>query len=107
MGTVRIRIALLACLLTLTGASHALAQITAATISGTVNDESAGVLPGVTIEVKNHDTGLTRSMTTDGNGFFTIPGLPPGPATRSKPRSPALPAPSRAASCSPSASRPR
>jgi len=78
MGTVRIRIALLACLLTLIGASHALAQITAATVSGTVNDESAGVLPGVTIEVKNLDTGLTRSMTTDGNGFFTIPGLPPG-----------------------------
>src|SRR5262245_12398648 len=78
MGTVRIRTAVFACLLTLTSAGHALAQITAATMSGTVNDESAGVLPGVTIEVKNQETGLTRSVVTDGNGFFTIPGLPPG-----------------------------
>jgi hypothetical protein len=78
MGTARMRIALFACLLTLTGASHVLAQITAAMLSGTVNDQSAGVLPGVTIETKNLDTGQTRTVVTDGNGFFTIPGLPPG-----------------------------
>src|SRR6266508_3543115 len=56
----------------------AYAQITAATVSGTVKDETGGVLPGVSIEVKNLDTGLSRTAITDGNGSFTIPGLPPG-----------------------------
>jgi protocatechuate 3,4-dioxygenase beta subunit len=54
------------------------AQITAATISGTIKDETGGVLPGVAVEVKNLDTGLLRAATTDTHGYFTIPGLPPG-----------------------------
>ena len=54
------------------------AQITAATISGTIKDETGGVLPGVAVEVKNLDTGLTRAATTDTRGYFAIPGLPPG-----------------------------
>jgi Carboxypeptidase regulatory-like domain/TonB-dependent Receptor Plug Domain/TonB dependent receptor-like, beta-barrel len=56
----------------------AYAQITAATVSGTAKDETGGVLPGVSVEVKNLDTGLSRTAVTDGNGNFTIPGLPPG-----------------------------
>src|SRR5438093_11996300 len=56
----------------------ALAQITSATISGTIKDQTGAVLPGVDVVVKNVDTGLTRSALTDGNGYFTIPGLPPG-----------------------------
>lgn len=59
-------------------ASHAAAQITAATVGGTVKDESGAVLPGVSVTVKNTATGLTRSAVTDSDGFFTIPGLPPG-----------------------------
>src|SRR5207249_2090769 len=35
-------------------------------------------LPGVDVVVKNVDTGLTRSVVTDANGYFTIAGLPPG-----------------------------
>src|SRR5207248_3841292 len=54
------------------------AQITSATISGTVKDQTQAVLPGVDIVVKNVDTGLTRSIVTDAAGNFTIPGLPPG-----------------------------
>ena len=62
------------------GASHeAVAQITAATLSGTVKDETGSVLPGVTVEVRNADTGLSRSIVTDQNGHYTIPGLAPGP----------------------------
>ena len=61
------------------GTSHeAVAQITAATISGTIKDETGGVLPGVTVEVKNLDTSLSRTAVTDGNGYFTIAGLAPG-----------------------------
>jgi hypothetical protein len=59
-------------------ASLAAAQITSATISGSIKDETGGVLPGVDVEVKNVDTGLIRSAVTDANGYFTVPGLPPG-----------------------------
>src|SRR5213594_2896896 len=54
------------------------AQITSATVSGTIKDQTGAVLPGVDVVVKNVDTGLTRSVVSDGNGFFTVPGLPPG-----------------------------
>ena len=59
-------------------ASLAVAQITSATISGTIKDETGGVLPGVDVVVNNLDTGLTRSVVTDSNGYFTVPGLAPG-----------------------------
>src|SRR6266576_831093 len=54
------------------------AQITAATVSGVVVDETGGVLPGVDVTLKSVDTGLTRSIVTAGDGSYTIPGLPPG-----------------------------
>jgi hypothetical protein len=58
--------------------ANGFAQITSATISGTIKDQTGAVLPGVDVVVKNVDTGLSRSALTDGNGYFTIPGLPPG-----------------------------
>jgi hypothetical protein len=61
-----------------TSASLAVAQITSATISGTIKDETGGVLPGVDVVIRNVDTGLTRNTVTDTNGYFTVPGLPPG-----------------------------
>ena len=64
--------------LILASALDAFPQITSATISGTVKDQTNAVLPGVDVVVKNLDTGLTRSVVTDGNGYFTIAGLPPG-----------------------------
>src|SRR5947207_7614044 len=68
----------LAVALLVTNASLAVAQITSATISGTIKDETGGVLPGVDVAIRNLDTGLTRSAVTDANGDFTVPGLPPG-----------------------------
>lgn len=65
-------------LLALALSSGAFAQITTATISGVLKDQSGGVLPGVDVTVRNLDTGATRSVVTDANGSFTIPGLPPG-----------------------------
>src|SRR6266446_6258480 len=55
----RFRVVLAVALLATT-ASLAVAQITSATISGTIKDETGGVLPGVDVVVKNVDTGLTR-----------------------------------------------
>ena len=70
--------AFLVALLVVAAAPSGFAQITSATISGTVKDQTQAVLPGVDVAVRNIDTGLSRSAVTDANGHFTIPGLPPG-----------------------------
>ena len=49
-----------------------------ADILGVVNDESGGTLPGVTITARNPDTGLTRSVVSDGQGRYRIVALPVG-----------------------------
>ena len=75
--TTWLRLSFTAALALLT-ATSVYAQITAATIAGTVKDETGGVLPGVHVEVKNLETGSSRTAVTDGNGYFTLSGLPPG-----------------------------
>src|SRR4030081_2766641 len=54
------------------------AQATTGTISGTVTDESKAVLPGVTVVVRNIETGATRTLVTDERGGFRALSLPPG-----------------------------
>ena len=54
------------------------AQATTGTISGTVTDESKAVLPGVTIVVRNTETGATRTLVTDERGGFRALNLTPG-----------------------------
>ena len=53
-------------------------QITTAVIDGIVVDTSGAVLPGVGVEIRNVDTNLTRSLTTDQSGRFVALQLPPG-----------------------------
>ena len=65
-------------LLTLLTAGAAWAQATAQ-LSGTVRDESAAVLPGVTVTVRQTDTGLVRTAVTDENGGYQLTNLPIGP----------------------------
>lgn len=48
------------------------------TISGTVRDESGGVLPGVTVTVDSPDRGLTRDTITDAAGNYRFASLPLG-----------------------------
>src|SRR5712691_3844140 len=55
------------------------AQLSTAQLSGRVTDESGAVLPGVTVTATQTDTGLTRSVTTDGTGSYVLPNLPTGP----------------------------
>src|ERR1700731_2432345 len=59
-------------------ASHACAQISGATLSGTVTDQSGGVVPQATISIKNVATGITRSNATSAAGFYSAPNLLPG-----------------------------
>jgi hypothetical protein len=65
---------LLLLLLALPGA----AQTVTGTIQGTVSDRSGGVLPGVTVTIRNAETGLQRVVVTNEAGFFNAPFLPIG-----------------------------
>src|SRR5262249_4304068 len=57
-------------LLIFTAASTALAQFDTATVLGTIKDTTGAVLPGVTVTLKNIDTGITVSVPTDGEGNY-------------------------------------
>ena len=57
----------------------ATAQVITGTIFGSVTDQSGAALPGVTITVKNHDTGQTRTVLTEPGGSYRAPGLSLGP----------------------------
>ena len=56
----------------------ATAQTTNAAVAGVVADAQGGVLPGVTLTLRNADTGLTRSAVTQSDGRFRFGGVPPG-----------------------------
>lgn len=55
-----------------------LAQVTTATISGTVSDSSGAVIPGAKITIRNVDTGISRTVMSDTGGRFSAPQLPIG-----------------------------
>jgi hypothetical protein len=57
----------------------AAAQETTGSISGTVTDEQHAVLPGVSITVKQTETGAERTQVTDDHGRYRVLGLTPGP----------------------------
>src|SRR5687767_15097515 len=56
------------------GAGSVAAQ-TAATVAGTIADASGGVLPGVSITLRNTATGLVRTGVTSAEGRFVFAGL--------------------------------
>jgi hypothetical protein len=68
-------------LLALAGSAGAQSQAANGTIEGTVTDASGGLLPGVTVTVRNTDTGTTRVVVTDANGLYRAPLLPLGTYT--------------------------
>ena len=70
----------LSCLVALASSltSLALCQTTNGTIGGTVTDPSGGAVGGVQVNISSKDTGFQRSTTTQENGGYTLPQLPPG-----------------------------
>jgi len=64
-------------LFSLTASVVVQAQVTGATLSGTVADPSGAVVAGAQISIKNTATGITRDVTSDSSGFYTAPNLPP------------------------------
>jgi hypothetical protein len=60
------------------GAAIAYAQSSTATLSGTVMDEAGALIPAVQITLLNLSTALQRHATTNDEGSYVIPLLPPG-----------------------------
>ena len=46
--------------------------------AGQVTDSSGGAIPGAAVQVLNQDTLVKRVATTDGEGKYSVPALPPG-----------------------------
>ena len=53
-------------------------QVSGGTLSGTVKDTSGAVIPNVSLSIQNLETGVTRSVTSDTDGFYVAPNLLPG-----------------------------
>ena len=71
-------IPLFAILLALALPPAAGAQVTSASIVGTITDSSGGALPGVTVTARNVDTGFNRTVPTDEVGAYRLDFLPIG-----------------------------
>ena len=54
------------------------AQVTTADVLGTVSDQTGAVIPGATITLKNLDTGITATATSNQTGDYVFNLLPPG-----------------------------
>jgi outer membrane receptor protein involved in Fe transport len=60
-------------------AGHLYGQADLATVTGVVVDPAKAVVPEVRITVRNTDTNIDHASTTNTQGYFTVPGLAPGP----------------------------
>jgi hypothetical protein len=71
-----------ACLLVPAGISilpvPAFAQITTASLSGTVTDQTGAIVPNAVIKLRNSLSGDTRSGKSNNSGFFTFAGVSSG-----------------------------
>src|SRR5262252_5802566 len=61
------------------GTSPVFAQTSTATIVGSVRDTTGALVPGVTIDIKHVDSGLTRTVLSNETGSYAAPSLPVGP----------------------------
>jgi hypothetical protein len=62
-------------------ATLAWAQAGTAGVAGTVKDSQGAVVPGATVTATNQSLGTTRTTTSNAEGAYSIPGLPPGDYT--------------------------
>lgn len=57
------------------------AQVDRANLSGTVTDESQGVIAGARVTLESSETGFRREAESNATGLYTMPGLPIGTYT--------------------------
>ena len=62
-------------LFTATSAAFAQSQ---ARVTGTITDNSNAVVAGATVSLRNVDTGVVTTATSNGSGIYTAPFLNPG-----------------------------
>lgn len=60
------------------GVQVAHAQGNEATLTGTVTDPTGAIIPSATIAVTDEASGVVRTTTSDGRGFFSLVGIPVG-----------------------------
>ncbi len=65
----------------LLAATTAWAQAGTAGVAGTVKDAQGAVVPGATVTATNQSLGTARTTTSNAEGAYSIPGLPPGDYT--------------------------
>ena len=56
---------------------NAFSQSGTSRITGTVTDQTGAAVPGATVTITNPATGFTKSATTNDDGDFSFPGIPP------------------------------
>ena len=54
------------------------AQVVGGTIEGTITDPKSAVLPDVKVEILNLSTQIVTTLTSNADGFYTVPNLLPG-----------------------------
>src|SRR6266446_3438340 len=54
------------------------AQVSGASLAGTVSDSSGAVIPNAEVSITNSATGVTRTVTSGNAGLYTAPNLLPG-----------------------------
>src|SRR5947199_5453829 len=59
-------------------AAMAQADATSANLSGVVKDPSGAVIPGATVTARNAEKNVSRSTTSNADGFYQLTNLPPG-----------------------------
>src|SRR5258707_7749739 len=60
------------------GTKRAQAQVSGSTLSGVVSDLSGALVSNAAITISNTDTGATRNVTSNAEGFYSAPNLNPG-----------------------------
>jgi len=65
--------------LLVTAAAYAQQLGGAGTVQGTVKDPTGGVMPAVSVTIRNAVSGFTRTATTDAAGRYAFSNLPPNP----------------------------
>ena len=72
-GLTRTLIFALAAVLAVAGAARAQSTAINGTIEGTIKDPSGAVLPGVSVTVRNNNTGDQRTVVTNEQGIYRAP----------------------------------
>ena len=71
-------IATVSLLILFSASGFVFAQSNTSGIAGTVTDPNGAVIPNATVVVRNVETNARRTVTSNGEGFYSIPQLPAG-----------------------------